>query len=718
MGGDAEIPPLRTVMRESGVGWYPLVAIGALVLASEIFGFAVVVLGPEISRSLGISASALAGILSVKLLAVSLATLPLAAAVQSHPRRASLSVAAAFGWAALALVTVTVVGPWGLALVLVLDGAATGTVRALHQPLLLDTYPVSGRMRVLASYQAATTAGSVAAPLAVAALASWADLTWRGTMLGISGLVLAAALVASRLRDPGVGRWDTDRARDALADGTGIGTATDTRLGMSSPTAELRFGEVVRRLLMIPTIRRALAAQAVFGLMLVPYTTFLLFFLEERWRFGPTARAVFFALTSLGGVAALRWFAPIGERLFRRDPAQLIRVAAGVLAGSVLVVVPAALSPFVVPMVILFATSTALSTVMGPAVSLAVLSIVPARFRPHLAALAGIYLAGIGGVAGALLLGSLDRRFGVAGALVGVVVPGVIGALVLRSASRTIDDDLDRMIDELADEEAQAADRRAGRTSPLLEVHHVDHSYGQVQVLFGVDLRVEHGEIVALLGTNGAGKSTVLRVVSGLGLPSRGTVRFDGRDITWLDAERRVPLGILQVAGGRAAYGDMSVLDNLLVQAHSLGGDTRAVTAGVDRALAAFPRLDERRHQLASTLSGGERQMLALSKAFVLRPKLLLVDELSLGLAPKVVGELLEAVRRLHADGVSVVLVEQSVNVALSVAHRAYFLERGRVQFEGPASDLAGRTDLLRSVFLGGSAPVDRPSDASTEAPR
>lgn len=189
-------------------------------------------------------------------------------------------------------------------------------------------------------------------------------------------------------------------------------------------------------------------------------------------------------------------------------------------------------------------------------------------------------------------------------------------------------------------------------------------------------------------------------------------MRFDGQDVTWLDAERRVPLGILQVAGGRAAYGDMTVLDNLLVQAHSLGGDTRAVTAGVDRALAAFPRLDERRNQTAATLSGGERQMLALSKAFILQPKLLLVDELSLGLAPKVVGELLAAIRLLNADGVSVVLVEQSVNVALSVAERAYFLERGRVQFEGPAADLAGRTDLLRSVFLGGG---DAPNDERSE---
>ncbi|HAP74750.1 MAG TPA: hypothetical protein DCR14_01545, partial [Acidimicrobiaceae bacterium] len=406
--GDDDVRPLREVVRESGVGWYPLVAVGALVLASEVFGFAVVVLGPEISRSLGISASALAGILSAKLLAVSVATLPIAAFVQARPRRAVLSVAAAFIWALLALFTVFVIGPWGLAILLVVDGFATGTVRALHQPLLMDTYPVQGRMRILAAYQASATVGNVIAPMVVAALASWAALTWRGTMLTIAGLTLCAASVALKLRDPGVGRWDTEQARRAAA----TSDSSSGRIDQQPAAPELRFGEVVKRLLMIRTIRRALAAQAVFGLLLVPYTTFLLFFLEERWRFGPSARAIFFASTSLAGVAALRWFAPLGERLFRRDPAQLVRTASWVLAASVLVVVPAALSPFLVPMLLLFALSTALSTVMGPAVSLAVLSIVPARFRPHLAALAGIYLAGVGGFAGALLLGSLDRRFG------------------------------------------------------------------------------------------------------------------------------------------------------------------------------------------------------------------------------------------------------------------------------------------------------------------
>ena len=702
--GESAAPPLREVMRGE-VGWYPLVAISALVLATELYGFATVVLGPDIARSLGISASMLAALLSAKLLAVAIATLPMAALVQHRARRALICVVTAFVWTGVAALTAFVVGPWGLALVLIVDGLATGSVRVLHQPLLMDSYPTEGRMRVLSAYQAATTGGSVIAPLVVAVLSGWAALTWRGTMLAVALVSLMAALIAVRLRDPGVGRFDTERARDAVrGDEPAPGDAAVDAPPVEPEEHQLGFGEVVHRLMMIPTIRRALVAQAAFGLLLVPYTTFLLFFLEERWGFDASERAVFFAATSIGGIIALRWFAPRAERRFRRDPADLVRLSSWLLLASVLLVIPAALVPMLVPMVLLFALSGALGTTVGPALAMTMFSIVPARFRPHLAALAGIYLAGIGGFAGALLLGSLDRRFGVAGALVGVVIPGVIGALILRSASRTVDADLDRMIDEVIEDEAVAERRRAGAGERLLDCRGLDFSYGQVQVLFGVDLHVDEGEIVALLGTNGAGKSTVLRVVSGLGLPSRGTVRFDGLDITWLDAERRLPLGIVQIPGGRSAFGPMTVLDNLLVHAHSLGRDGERAQARVDRAFEVFPRLYERRHQTASTLSGGEQQMLALAKAVILEPKLLLIDELSLGLAPKIVGELLESVREIHRSGTSIVLVEQSVNIALSVASRAYFMERGTVRFDGPTADLIGRDDLLRSVFLGGAA--------------
>jgi ABC-type branched-subunit amino acid transport system ATPase component len=209
--------------------------------------------------------------------------------------------------------------------------------------------------------------------------------------------------------------------------------------------------------------------------------------------------------------------------------------------------------------------------------------------------------------------------------------------------------------------------------------------------------------MVALLGVNGAGKSTLLKVISGIGLPSRGSVRFRGTDITFLDAERRLRLGVTQIPGGRAVFGPMTVVENLRSFGYTLGRDTKAVDSAIDRCFDAFPRLAERRSQNASTLSGGEQQMLGLSKGLILRPQLLLIDELSLGLAPVIVAQLLEMVRQINADGTAVVLVEQSVNIALNLVDHAYFMEKGEIRFDGPAQELLSRDDLLRAVFLEGA---------------
>jgi ABC-type branched-subunit amino acid transport system ATPase component len=210
--------------------------------------------------------------------------------------------------------------------------------------------------------------------------------------------------------------------------------------------------------------------------------------------------------------------------------------------------------------------------------------------------------------------------------------------------------------------------------------------------------------MVALLGTNGAGKSTLLRVISGLGLPSSGPVRVAGQDVTYAEPGDRVRQGVCQIPGGKAVFGPLSVVDNLRLYGYALGRDKKTVDRGIEEAFATFPRLAERRNSPSSTMSGGEQQMLALSKALILRPRLLLIDELSLGLAPKVVGELLTLVRGINAKGTSVVLVEQSVNVALSLAQHAYFMEKGQVRFDGRTEDLLARPDILRSVFLSGVA--------------
>ena len=252
--------------------------------------------------------------------------------------------------------------------------------------------------------------------------------------------------------------------------------------------------------------------------------------------------------------------------------------------------------------------------------------------------------------------------------------------------------------------------------APLLVCDGLDVAYDSVQVLFGVSAEVREGEVVALLGTNGAGKSTLLRAVCGLMDPLAGRIVFDGREITGDGASVAARLGIAMVPGGRGIFPTLSVSDHLRLAAWLLGDRVRGEGART-RVLDHFPRLRERIGQRAGDLSGGEQQMLALAMAFMAEPRLLIVDELSLGLAPVVVAQLLEQVREFHRQGTTVVLVEQSLEVAMELASRTYFMEKGEVRFEGTPDSLSHREDLVRSVFLSRGSRAGAPAAAAAAAP-
>jgi ABC-type branched-subunit amino acid transport system ATPase component len=235
----------------------------------------------------------------------------------------------------------------------------------------------------------------------------------------------------------------------------------------------------------------------------------------------------------------------------------------------------------------------------------------------------------------------------------------------------------------------------------ILDARHLDLHYGRVQILFDVSIAVERGEFLALLGTNGAGKSTFLKAVSNLSPVSGGEVWFDGEDVTRLAPDQITARGLAHVPGGRGALPDLTVEENLRLGGYLLRHDKAALAAGVDHAVTLFPWMKQRRSQLAGTLSGGEQQMLAIARALVLRPPMLMVDELSLGLAPVVVEELMGLLRQLNNDGVTILAVEQHATLAMEAASRVLFMEKGQVRFSGSAAELRGRDDLLRSVFLG-----------------
>jgi ABC-type branched-subunit amino acid transport system ATPase component/ABC-type branched-subunit amino acid transport system permease subunit len=242
----------------------------------------------------------------------------------------------------------------------------------------------------------------------------------------------------------------------------------------------------------------------------------------------------------------------------------------------------------------------------------------------------------------------------------------------------------------------------AGADVPLLDVAGLDVSYGSLQVLFDVDLRVDRGEIVALLGTNGAGKSTLLRAIAGLSR-CRGGIALDGRGLANRRPERIVRDGVALMPGGKAVFPTLTVAEHLRLACWTFRRDRQRIADSTDDVLELFPALGDRLDACAGDLSGGEQQQLALATTLLLRPEVLLIDELSLGLSPIVVAALCDVVRRLHREGVTIVVVEQSVNVALTLAERAVFMEKGTVRFQGPTRELLDRPDLLRSVFLEGA---------------
>jgi branched-chain amino acid transport system ATP-binding protein len=234
----------------------------------------------------------------------------------------------------------------------------------------------------------------------------------------------------------------------------------------------------------------------------------------------------------------------------------------------------------------------------------------------------------------------------------------------------------------------------------LLELDEITTYYGQIRILEGINLQVDDGELVCLLGGNASGKSTTLKTVLGIVRPRSGTVRLAGEDVTACSVSDRICRGLAIVPENRRLFGPLSVRENLDLGAYLRKGD---VSEDLDRVHTLFPRLHERRDQLAGTLSGGEQQMLAMGRALMSRPRLLLMDEPSMGLSPALVEQNFEIIQQVHAEGVAMLMVEQNANMALSIADRGYALQTGEIVLSGPAAELAASDDLRRA-YLGSAA--------------
>lgn len=667
-------------------GWLPLALLTGVNFVDSLESQAFALLGPEIQDSIGLSDSALGAVASLSAALFVLAAVPvgyLADRLRRVPLAAACTAVAGLATAA----TAASASVFQLAAARFVNGSGKASTLPVHNSLLADAYPPGSRARVLAGHNLAPPLGAVLGPVVVGAAAG-SGAGWRGALGGIAVATVVLAGLLLTVREPARGGTD----REAVLGSRG--TARPAPVSYSAAFARLRS---------IQTVRWLLLGVGVLGFVLVAVPTFLNLLLEEQYGLGVLARGGLVSVTEAGSLAGVVAGGIVGERLLRRDPPAAIRFFAGGTALYGLVFTAAVVNPSL-PLLIGLVT-LANFVLYGATVSVYafVAAVVPYRLRSLGFALLGIYIFLLGGFLGGVLTGLISDARSPRFALAVVTAPVCLlaGWLASRGA-RFVRADISAAVGDILEEAAEAERRSGSATTPALQVRNLDAGYGPVQVLFGVDLEVAPGEVLALLGTNGAGKSTLLKAVSGLITPSRGVVRVEGQDLTYADPAARVEAGVVQMPGGKAVFASLSVFENLMAGCHTFAWDRDLVQQRIGRALELFPLLGDRADQPAGSLSGGEQQMLALAKAFLLEPKVLLIDELSLGLAPAVVSDLLQAVEQIRRGGVSVVLVEQSVNLALSVADRAVFMEKGAVRFDGPAEELRGRDDLLRAVFLGG----------------
>ncbi|MET0150934.1 MAG: ATP-binding protein, partial [Acidimicrobiales bacterium] len=569
-------------------------------------------------------------------------------------------------------------------------GVAKSSNTTVHPSLVADAYPIGVRGRLSATNLGSGLLIGAISPALVGAIASLAGgpdgWRWAFFILGTPALVLAFFA----LRIPEVPRGQFEMT-DVL------GEVIDTR-----PTP-MSVESVFSRLKQIRTFRYAMLAFASlgFGLFTGPILGGL--YVEDRFNLDAFERGL---LGSLGGLLALCVlpFAARGyDARFRKDPAKALRLV-GLLIIPVAFVVPIqysmpnALGYAIVGVVVQVLHFTAF-TMVGPVLQ----SITPYRLRGMGAALGSLYVFFIGATGGALLSAFLVDATGPKAAVLILMIPSsIIGGFMLVRSASFIKNDMSLVVAELQ-EEMEEFQRQKSRPEdiPVLQVTDIDFSYGQVQVLFDVAFEVRKGEVLALLGTNGAGKSTILRVIAGLGTPARGVVRLDGQTVTFVSPEKRGRMGIRLLPGGKGVFPEMTVRENLEMAAFVYRSDKEDQERRIAKMMDLFEDLAGRQGQAAGSLSGGQQQMLALACVLLHEPEVLLIDELSLGLSPIMVQELLLVVERLKAEGTTIVIVEQSLNVALAMADRAVFLEKGEVRFEGDAQELLERDDLARAVFLG-----------------
>lgn len=656
---------MRTYM--AGEALLPVLVLFALNAVDEFDTALFTSLGPEIARDFNVGVGIFGSITVLVTILVPFVSVPVAHLADRRDRM-PLAIMGAAAWGTFSLASGLAPALWMLIVFRVGSGFGKVVNEPVHGSLLADYYSPKARAQAFGVHSLANPLGAAIAAVLGGVIT---ELTsWRVAFVLLALPSFAVIVWARRAPEPPRGQHEVAELGETPALGETVGRLWAIR--------SLRF----------QYIGLAFTAGSILGIsVLVP------FFLEDEFGVGPGLRGLLLGI----GTALSAAFVLVGTKViqprFVESPAESLRLLSkvGIVAGICLLV--AAASPSLWLVTLMIWTIMCVFAFVAPGLRAIITVVAPPEIRSSAFAFAGLVaLAGSGFSVVGFAVGNSNVRLALA-----LMAPVFLrGIAFFFKAATYLGDDVERL--RLGGDVAQAGPE--GRS--LLEVRGLTVSYDGVQVLFGVDLDVREGEIVALLGTNGAGKSTTLNAISGLHEPDGGNVWFDGLPIVGLAPERTVRRGVVQVPGGRGVFPGLTVAENLEMGSFLLRHDRALARRRIGEVIELFPRLGERMTQRAGSLSGGERQMLTLAQSFLLEPRLLLIDELSLGLAPAIVQELLDTVRRLNATGVSIVLVEQSVNVALTLADRAYFMEKGEVRFSGPTSELLDRPDLLRSVFLEG----------------
>jgi ABC-type branched-subunit amino acid transport system ATPase component/predicted MFS family arabinose efflux permease len=688
-----------------GAPMFPLVVLFGLNAVDELGRYAFGVLLPNIRDDFGVSTQGILTVVAFALVGGLILALPVGFLADRFNRIYIIIIAG------ILLGSFTVLTAFAVTIVMLgIARAGAELGRGLNDPvhnsLIPDYYDVPVRPRVYAVHRSANSVGQALGPLLGGIIAYF--LGWRAPFLFFAIPTAIFVILAFRLREPVRGHFE--RAQ--------MGASEEVIQTQEAPPS---WAESWRIVWQVRTLRRIFAALPFLALSVVGLLTLGSLFYDEVFGLNEVQRGIVAAVSEPMQIVGFFIGIPIATRLMARDPGLVLKflaVVTGVIAAAWIVFSQAPNLPVAIGSNLVISASLGL---LAPGIYSVLSLAVPAKVRGFGFAVAALWI-----MPGLLLLpiiGGFADAYGIRTGLILAAPVFVLGGLILASAGTQVAADIRRVWTAQAAQSEVAYDRRQGRVKLLL-VRGVDVHYDSVQVLFGVDFEVDEGEIVALLGTNGAGKSTLLRAISGLVEASGGAIIFDGRDMTHTPPDEIAARGVTQVPGGQGVFPSLTVAENLRLAGWLQRREHDEVREATERVMGYFPVLRERLHEPAGNLSGGQQQMLTLGMAFIGRPRLLMIDELSLGLAPTVIAQLLEIVKAMREQGITIILVEQSVNLALTLADEAYFMEKGEIRFHGPTAELLERPDVLRSVFLEGAATATSPrpapnggGDGATAAP-